>query len=506
MSVINTNIAATLTANSMRENQRTMENTMERLATGKRINSASDDAAGLAIETRMDSQIRGLSQASRNANDGISLLQTADGAASEMSDMLQRMRELSVQAQNGTVGTQDISNLNQEFAALATEIDRVANDTTFNNINILNSAQDINIAVGADEADIVTITMSDFNLAAGAGAGVPVANIQTFTNVETDAEALALTGVTTFIANNNTVSLDMDSLTTVNQMIGAINSDVNFGSGVAGGYTATKNDTGGLVMTANTAGAAAALTGSANTGTFTLRAGADNDQAGASTQVYDILANAAAATAVEDNKVTTFTYGSNSVAVTASAGTATATQWAAIINADAAFGDSAGTAGYTADDTGGALTMVANSSGAQVPLTVVTSAIASSANDATSIISTVGLDAVGGPMGSDISSFANISINDSVATTGVLAKIDSAIQGIASARANFGATINRLEYTVDNLNTTILNTQAAKSQIVDADYAAETTELARTQIISQASTAMLSQANQQAQSVLALLK
>ena len=89
MSVINTNIAAQLTANSMRENQRTMENTMERLSTGKRINSASDDAAGLAIETRMDSQIRGLSQASRNANDGISLLQTADGAASEMSDMLQ---------------------------------------------------------------------------------------------------------------------------------------------------------------------------------------------------------------------------------------------------------------------------------------------------------------------------------------------------------------------------------------------------------------------------------
>jgi flagellin len=506
MTVINTNIAATMTANSMRENQRTMENTMERLATGKRINSASDDAAGLAIETRMDSQIRGLSQASRNANDGISLLQTADGAASEMSDMLQRMRELSVQAQNGTIGTQDIANLNQEFAALATEIDRVANDTTFNNINILNSAQDIKIAVGADEADVVTITMSDFNLAAGSGAGVPVANIQTFTNVETDAEAAALTGVTTFIANNNTVSLDMDSLTTVNQMIGAINSDVNFGSGVAGGYTATKNDTGGLVMTANTAGAAAALTGSANTGTFTLRAGADNDQAGASTQVYDILANALAATSVEDDKVTTFTYGSNSVAVTAAAGTATATQWAAIINADAAFGDSAGTAGYTADDTGGALTMVANSSGAQVPLTVVTSAIASSANDATSIISTVGLDAVGGPMGSDISSFANISINDSVATTGVLAKIDSAIEGIATARASFGATINRLEYTVDNLNTTILNTQAAKSQIVDADYAAETTELARTQIISQASTAMLSQANQQAQSVLALLK
>jgi len=508
MTVINTNIAATMTANSMRENQRTMENTMERLATGKRINSASDDAAGLAIETRMDSQIRGLSQASRNANDGISLLQTADGAASEMNDMLQRMRELSVQAQNGTIGTQDIKNLNQEFAALATEIDRVANDTTFNNINIMNSAQDINIAVGADEADLITVKLADFNLAAGSGSGVPVANIQTFANVENDTEANALSGTTTFIANGNTVSLDMSSanMTTVNQMVGAINSDANFGSGVAGSYTASKNDTGGLVMTANTAGAAGGLTGTANTGTFTLRAGADNDQAGASTQVYNILANSADATAVEDNKVTTFTYGSASVAVTASAGTATATQWKTLINANAAFGASAGTAGYTANDTGGALTMVANSAGTAVPLTVVTSGEASSANDATSIISTAGIDAVGAPMGSNISSFKSVTLDDSVSTAGVLAKLDSAIQGIAAARATFGATINRLEYTVDNLNTTILNTQAAKSQIVDADYAAETTELARTQIISQASTAMLSQANQQAQSVLALLK
>ena len=115
-----------------------------------------------------------------------------------------------------------------------------------------------------------------------------------------------------------------------------------------------------------------------------------------------------------------------------------------------------------------------------------------------------GLD--GTPMGADLSNFAKSTVTDSVGTAGVLAKIDNAIEGIATARANFGATINRLEYTVDNLNTTILNTQAAKSQIVDADYAAETTELARTQIISQASTAMLSQANQQAQSVLALLK
>jgi flagellin len=108
--------------------------------------------------------------------------------------------------------------------------------------------------------------------------------------------------------------------------------------------------------------------------------------------------------------------------------------------------------------------------------------------------------------GVSLASFKTAGAGDDVYDPGVLAKIDNAIKGIATARAGFGATINRLEYTVDNLNTTILNTQAAKSQIVDADYAAETTELARTQIISQASTAMLSQANQAAQSVLALLK
>jgi flagellin len=111
-----------------------------------------------------------------------------------------------------------------------------------------------------------------------------------------------------------------------------------------------------------------------------------------------------------------------------------------------------------------------------------------------------------GAMGANISDFATAGTGDDVDTAGVIVEIDAAIKGVATARSGFGAVINRLEYTVDNLNTTVLNTQAAKSQIVDADYASETTELARTQIISQASTAMLSQANQAAQSVLALLK
>ena len=137
MTVINTNIAASITANAMKSNQRVMENTMERLSTGMRINSASDDAAGLAIGSKMEAQIRGLGQSIRNSNDGISMIQTADGAADQIGDMLQRMRELAVQSQNSTNSSTELSNLNKEFAALATEIDRVADDTTFNNINVL---------------------------------------------------------------------------------------------------------------------------------------------------------------------------------------------------------------------------------------------------------------------------------------------------------------------------------------------------------------------------------
>ena len=509
MTVINTNVAATLTANSMRENQRTMENTMERLATGKRINSASDDAAGLAIETRMESQIRGLGQAARNANDGISLLQTADGAAAEMSNMLQRMRELSVQAQTGTLSADDVSNLNEEFVALAKEIDRIATDTTFNNKNILASTQTINIAVGADEADVIAVNLVDFNLDAGKG-GVTnaISQVYSFGTVESDAEALALNGLATFTVGANSVSLNMSSsnITTVDQMVTAINNDIDFGAGVAGSYTASKNSTGGLIMTANTAGASfTALTGLANS---TEIAGADAVLSNAKEGIFSIgIGTDDLANAFADTKTMTLTYdGTKSVVITAdAANTDTMAEIVTLINADADFGSGVA-GGYTAsvDGTHGVI-LTANEKGTSTGGLVVTTTADAGTIPAGATVQAAD-NGAGTPMGADLSNFAKSTVADNVGTAGVLAKIDNAIKGIASARADFGATINRLEYTVDNLSKTILNTQAAKSQIVDADYAAETTELARTQIIAQASTAMLSQANQQAQSVLALLK
>ena len=404
MSVINTNIAATLTANSMRENQRSMENTMERLSTGKRINSASDDAAGLAIETRMDSQIRGLTQAARNANDGISMLQTADGAASEMSNMLQRMRELAVQAQQGTLSSDDKTNLNAEFAALATEIDRIATDTTFNNIAIMASTQDIKISVGADETDTITVSMGDFNLAAGASGANETLGTKDVAAANADLDSALGAGRINVSDGTNVISINL--------------SDIIVSNG-DGSITAPTQD-----------------------------------------QYAKALTDAAAASA--NFAVGKFEANGDAFTMTEKAGL------------------------------GGANTTITFSGHADLT--------------ASALFSNGVVKSGIGAMGENIADFATAGTGDDVDTTGVIEEIDNAIKGVASARAGFGAVINRLEYTVDSLNTTVLNTQAAKSRIVDADYAAETTELARTQIIAQASTAMLSQANQQAQTVLALLK
>ena len=405
MTVINTNIAATVSANAMKENARAMESTMERLATGKRINSASDDAAGLAIGARMDAQIRGLGQAARNSNDAISLLQTVDGAAIEIGDMLQRMRELAVQAQNGTNQTADITNLNKEFSQLATEIDRIADDTKFNGTVLMNAGVSKNFNVGADEADYITVTIGDFNLTEG--------------------------GVTASGETQGTGTLTMarDDLRT----------DLASGAFTLGDGTTTISVSLADIQNAN------------NTGTITA---ANVTQAQIATGI-NLKANAS-------------------------------TNFTATFAADS-------TTGFT-------ITEKAGFGGSDDVYT-----IGGSADAATVTLSNGVTGTVAGVLGANLSTYkasASVTVDDA----GVIAALDTAIVNIAAARADFGSVINRLEHTVDNLNSSVLNTQAAKSQIVDADYAAETTELARTQIISQASTAMLSQANQQAQSVLALLK
>jgi flagellin len=167
MSVINTNVKSLIAQQSLAVNNRALNKTMEQLSTGKRINSASDDAAGLAIGNKMTAQIRGLNQAVRNANDAISMVQTAEGSLDQVTNLLQRMRELAVQASNGTYSTTDRASLNTEYQALDTEITRIADKTTWNGTQVAGAAATVSFQVGNATADQVSVAFIDVDAATG---------------------------------------------------------------------------------------------------------------------------------------------------------------------------------------------------------------------------------------------------------------------------------------------------------------------------------------------------
>ena len=387
MAVINTNIAATMTTNALSRNDRDMAATMERLSTGKSINSAKDDAAGLAVSSRMTAQIRGLDKAVQNANDAISMIQTADGASIEIGNMMQRMRELAVQASNGTVTSTDQSSLNLEFVQLRTEIERIANQTQWNGENVLDGSAGTSsngtavFQVGGNSLQTMSVAFGDWNLNASTTNVAGVQAVYDFTIADGDVAAL---GEFVISDGQNTVTLDASGLSSVAELATAIEAD----------------------------GSLTRLTASDGTGKLTL--------------TYD-----------------------NAEVVT-------------------------------------------------VPPTISGDGVAQTVSE-----TTAGVTALSGVYGTDISA---IKIDTDADANAAIASLDTAINGINAQRAIFGAGMNRLEYAVDNLTNVSQNAAASRSRVEDADYAAETTELARTQIIQQAGTAMLAQANQQNQAVLALLK
>ena len=205
MSVINTNVSALLTQNAIVKNERSMSTAMEQLSTGSRINGAKDDAAGLAISSRMTSQINGLNQSVRNANDAISFLQTADGALIEVGNMLQRMRTLAVQASSETNTTADQAALNIEFGALRTEINRVAGDTQWNGENILDGSGGDGsgvylFQVGASASQTLSVTIANFETGSG---GTEVNGISASSLAATASASAAITALDTALTNVN---------------------------------------------------------------------------------------------------------------------------------------------------------------------------------------------------------------------------------------------------------------------------------------------------------------
>jgi flagellin len=434
MTVINTNTSSMIARDAIQRNDRAMSSAMERLSTGSRINSAKDDAAGLAISDRMAAQVSGLNMAVRNANDAISMLQTAEGATKEITNMLGRMRELSVQAASGTYTDTDRTALNLEFQALLSEIERIADNTEWNGEKILAGT-----SATVDTAAAETALSKNIQLGASSGQTMTLSLNSWQPTVQVDSSMSAASGTARTGVDDRTS--EVSTVTFVD---------------MASGETLS---IGGITITAG--------------GAITA------EELATYFEQYSAAAD----------------YGT-AKSITEAAGTSTITgTWS----------------GFTVAD-GGSATTVAITNGGRSdlnPLTVTGTASGTGADVKITATGTAGVDNAGA-FGQGVlyygAGVTAISISSVGGASQAVSELDLAINGAAAERAKYGAYMSRLQHASDNLANIATNTSASLSQIADADYAVETTELARTQIISQASTAMLAQANQVKQTVLALLQ
>ncbi|MHB1353500.1 MAG: flagellin N-terminal helical domain-containing protein [Thiobacillus sp.] len=414
--VINTNIASLNTQRNLNVSQSSLNTSIQRLSSGLRVNSAKDDAAGLAISERMTGQIRGLNVAARNANDGISLAQTAEGALGKVGDMLQRVRELAVQSANATNSTADRRALNEETAQLLQEIDRVATTTSFNGLKLLDgSFTNASFQVGANQGETIDVTGI---------ANAQISALGTWQNAGTSATA---------------ATKAMGALT---NSAGGDGTSTNTGTFTDGTNSLTVTVTG--AVTATSMANAYVTAGFAADGTGTVNG-------------YSL--NLGSATTIEG-------------AITAGSLTVT--------RADGSNFTYAETTGGTAYTTAGGFDTA--------PTTATTDGVAAVA------------------AGTAMTGFAALDISSVEGANNAILAMDAAINAVNSARGTLGAVQSRFENAIGNIQVTAENLQGARSRIIDADFAAETANLTRGQILQQAGTAMLAQANSLPNNVLSLLR
>jgi flagellin len=501
MTVINTNAKSLIAQNALTINNRDLTDAMQQLSTGKRINGAKDDAAGLAITQKMTAQIRGLDQAVRNANDGISLIQTAEGALVTVSNILQRMRELAVQSSSDSNTAEDRGALNNEFVALRDEINRIGNNTQFNNMNVLDKSFDggsgtFVFQVGANSDQTIDITMGDYRTTGGVGSGGSITQSSATTGNEQvnalyfdAADSMAAGDTLTFtrtpgpngaaqtytftasaaLADGDAIADALAADTNFSQLLGlTVTSTANSVTG-AQGEVSMKGASGDVyALTRSAAGAASVTASTLSPASFT-----------ASVQATTLTF---AGSYSEGDVVTIDLGGGNSFDYTLTSGAA-ASNSALATALDGATGIDA------------ALGVTVTSSGSSITLT-------GSSNQTFTATTSLNFSGSGG----DLDMINSSSITSSTAANSAIDALDEALQVVSDGRAEMGATINRLTYAADNLMSISTNAQEARSRVEDTDYAKTTTELARSQIIQQAATAMLAQANQQPQTVLSLLQ
>jgi len=529
--IINTNMASLNAQRNLSTSQGALATSLQRLSSGLRINSAKDDAAGLAISSRMSSQINGLQQAARNANDGISMAQTAEGALSQISDNLQRMRELSVQAANGSNSAGDRTAIQAEIAQLQQEITRVANQTSFNGTNLLdgsltnaqfqvgaNANQTINAAIGSAQANTIgTSALSTNNSLAGFGMSVAKLGVS--------ANAIGISNTvsqTLTIAGSGTNATKTVAVTASTAVAGAATTTTGSAHDIAAAVNAVTAST-GVTASATTSAQLAGFTA----GTVSIRIQGNPTAAGGLPNSVAVSATLATA-----NDLAGLT-----AAINAQQGTTGVSAVADLINGKITLSNSQGYDIGVANNTAVASTITVqgldangNTVGAATAALAANTAVGSAAtvggtvsftsanaySVSSSITSAAGAlfgttQAAAAVNGSTLSSVSTIDVTTLVGSTPSGANkaidiIDGALNNINSARASLGAMQNRFTSVVHNLMTSQENLTASRSRIQDTDFAHETAQLTRGQILQQAGTAMLAQANALPNGVMALLR
>ncbi len=488
--IINTNVMALNSQRNLNRTQGSLATSLQRLSSGLRINSAKDDAAGLSISERFTSQIRGLTVAARNANDGISLSQTAEGALQEVSNILQRIRELSVQSVNATNSPSDRQALQLESGQLTSELNRIAKSTEFNGQKLLDGTFGTALfQVGANANQTIVATTGNYKT-------TQYGDYRLQGNENTAGTITRLTGGGTIIitGSEGTSTLAYAATDSMKDLAQSINLSTD-----SNGVKASAQTDIDLVF--------------ASSGSYQLTLFSDNTVANLETVSFSISTAAgvenlaAAAQAFND-----YTSKTGVVAEVRDDGTGiTLTNYEGenITISDTTFTNAGnvtvtGGAGLGAIAGGGSVTLTADTT---AETAIGEGQLTFDSNKAFSVTTTTAgevMDANSG--GSVLQQVANIDISSVDGGNLALSIVDAAIAQVSNQRAKFGALQSRFESTIANLETAIENLSAARSRIRDTDFAVETAELTRSQILQQAGTAMLSQANQIPQNVLSLLQ
>lgn len=481
--IINSNVASLNAQRNLNTSQNSLNTSLTRLSSGLRINSAKDDAAGLAISERMTSQIRGLNQAVRNANDGISLSQTAEGALGEIGNNLQRIRELAVQSANASNSASDRASLQAEASQLSSEVTRVASQTQFNGLNLLDgSFLNQSFQVGANANQTINIASIGDARSTALGSHTLTTNGSAMGKATAAAAAAAANGVAVeaglTLSNNK-----------------GITGNISYAAG---------DDAKTIAAAINTAASSIGITATAsNSATIGNLSGIGNvsltlNGSTVSTTITDTADLSGLASAINGLQSSTGVTASFASPTNKSAITLSTTDGRDIVLSD--FTNGVTTADVTA--------------GANPPIT-----LTSGGNDSTTVTGTVELASSAGQItaagsnatefGATTSSFASVATLDlSTSANAQIAMktLDAALNAINSSRGDLGAIQNRFSSTISNLQTTSENLSASRSRIQDADFASESANLTRGQILQQAGVAILAQANSLPNNVLSLLR